>query len=196
MNRMAVEKLAIESVARNRGTVPGLIMLDGKGEPIHVNSTAHEILCYGSDPQTGLDRRSVVFRQVRSALRLHNGSGGELLVTSGRRQYVCWIVPLEPFSRRVHSATLAIVLTRSSGASEYLRRSCEQYKLTPREREVVCLLSQGFKSKEIACRMNISAHTVKVFLHSIMLRLGVTTRSGIVGKITSQIPEEQIGQGR
>jgi DNA-binding CsgD family transcriptional regulator len=55
--------------------------------------------------------------------------------------------------------------------------------LTPREREALILLTEGLTSKEIAQRMNISAHTVKGFVHLIMLKLGVTTRSGIVGKI-------------
>jgi DNA-binding CsgD family transcriptional regulator len=60
---------------------------------------------------------------------------------------------------------------------------CQQYKLTRREREALMLLNEGLTSKEIAQRMNISANTVKGFVHLIMLKLGVTTRSGIVGKI-------------
>lgn len=86
------------------------------------------------------------------------------------------------------------MLTRSSRLAENVRRTCEQYKLTPREREAVLLLSQGLTSKEIARRMDISAHTVKAFLHLIMLKLGVTTRSGIVGKIASPSAEELINK--
>ena len=72
---------------------------------------------------------------------------------------------------------------RLSRRNENLRKLCEQYKLTPREREVVTLLTEGLTSKEIAQKMNISAHTVKGFVHLIMVKLGVTTRSGIVGRL-------------
>jgi len=33
--------------------------------------------------------------------------------------------------------------------------------------------------------MNISPNTVKVFLRLVMLKMGVTTRSGVVGKLMS-----------
>ena len=59
----------------------------------------------------------------------------------------------------------------------------EQYGLTPREREVASLLVEGLTSKEIAQRMDISAHTVKGYLHFVMTKLGATTRSGIVGRL-------------
>jgi len=48
------------------------------------------------------------------------------------------------------------------------------------------LLSEGLTSKEIAVKMNISPNTVKAFLRFIMLKLGVTTRSGILGKINER----------
>jgi DNA-binding CsgD family transcriptional regulator len=45
-------------------------------------------------------------------------------------------------------------LTRSSRLAENVRRTCEQYKLTPGEREAVLLLTQGLTSEEIARRMD------------------------------------------
>ena len=41
----------------------------------------------------------------------------------------------------------------------------------------------GLSSKEIASRMSISPNTVKAFLRVIMVKMGVTSRSGVVGKI-------------
>jgi DNA-binding CsgD family transcriptional regulator len=55
--------------------------------------------------------------------------------------------------------------------------------LTPREQETVRLLANGFTNKEIAARMGVSVNTVKAFLRSVMLKLGVTTRAGIVGRL-------------
>jgi DNA-binding CsgD family transcriptional regulator len=92
---------------------------------------------------------------------------------------------LQASSKQTEGPTIAIVLERSSRRNENLRRLVERYKLTLREREAVLLLIDGLTSKEIAQRMNISPHTVKGFLHFIMVKLGVTTRSGIVGKISN-----------
>ncbi len=57
----------------------------------------------------------------------------------------------------------------------------EQFRLTPREREIALLLTEGLTSKEIAQRLEISPYTVKGYLNFLMRKLGVTTRSGIVG---------------
>jgi DNA-binding CsgD family transcriptional regulator len=59
----------------------------------------------------------------------------------------------------------------------------KQYRLTPREREAMALLLHGLTSKQIAERMHVSPNTVKAFLRLVMLRMSVSTRSGIVGKI-------------
>ena len=45
------------------------------------------------------------------------------------------------------------------------------------------MLLQGLTSKEIAVRMGISPNTVKAFLRLVMVKMGVSTRSGIVGRI-------------
>jgi DNA-binding CsgD family transcriptional regulator len=49
-------------------------------------------------------------------------------------------------------------------------------------------LIQGLTSKEIAVRMNISPNTVKAFLRLVMVKMKVSTRSGIAGKITGSRP--------
>ncbi len=48
--------------------------------------------------------------------------------------------------------------------------------LSQREREIVALVAQGFKNKEIAERMFISDQTVKNHLHNIFDKLGVSDR--------------------
>ena len=60
--------------------------------------------------------------------------------------------------------------------------------LTRRERQVVEFLIQGLTSKEIANRMKISPNTVKVFLRMVMVKMGVSTRSGVIGKILQAEP--------
>jgi two-component system nitrate/nitrite response regulator NarL len=48
--------------------------------------------------------------------------------------------------------------------------------LTPREAELVELVSQGLRNKEMAARLGISEGTVKIHLHRIYEKLGVTSR--------------------
>ena len=57
------------------------------------------------------------------------------------------------------------------------------FHLTEQERETVGFLVEGLTSKEIAQHMNISPNTVKAFIRLVMIKMGVTTRAGIVGKI-------------
>jgi hypothetical protein len=44
-------------------------------------------------------------------------------------------------------------------------------------------LLQGLTSKEIATRMQISPNTVKAFVRLVMVKMKVSTRSGITGKV-------------
>lgn len=54
--------------------------------------------------------------------------------------------------------------------------SLDSSPLSDREKQVVELISQGFKNKEIAERMFISEQTVKNHLHNIFDKLGVSDR--------------------
>jgi two-component system nitrate/nitrite response regulator NarP len=60
--------------------------------------------------------------------------------------------------------------------------------LTPRERELVELVRQGLRNRDIAARLGVTEGTVKVYLHSIFDKVGVGSRtelairaSGLIG---------------
>ncbi len=53
-------------------------------------------------------------------------------------------------------------------------------RLTPREIEVLQLLSEGLGNKEIAARLNVSEHTAKFHVASIMGKLGAASRTEAV----------------
>ena len=48
--------------------------------------------------------------------------------------------------------------------------------LTPREREILGLLREGYRNKELATLLQIKEQTVKVHLHSLFRKLNVRTR--------------------
>jgi len=81
---------------------------------------------------------------------------------------------------------VGVLIERNSAPLDLLRISTK-FGFTPREAVAVQLLMQGLTSKEIATRMGISPNTVKAFLRLAMLKSGVTTRSGIIGKFLQDV---------
>ena len=61
-------------------------------------------------------------------------------------------------------------------ASASQGRERERSPLSQREREIVALVAQGFRNKEMAEKMFISEQTVKNHLHNIFDKLGVSDR--------------------
>jgi len=52
--------------------------------------------------------------------------------------------------------------------------------LTPRERDVLAMISQGFSNKRIARTLEISPETIKTHVKRIFLKLAVNTRTAAV----------------
>jgi len=86
--------------------------------------------------------------------------------------------------RKVHSGeiwldsrtTAAVIRQFADGTSESGRAGDKKVMLSAREKEIVSLVAQGFKNKEMAEKLYISEQTVKNHLHNIFEKLGVTDR--------------------
>jgi DNA-binding NarL/FixJ family response regulator len=63
-----------------------------------------------------------------------------------------------------------------TAAAQGSLRARDRSPLSPREREIVALVAQGYKNKEMAEKMFISEQTVKNHLHNIFDKLGVSDR--------------------
>ncbi len=66
--------------------------------------------------------------------------------------------------------------SNGSGVSSNGAKNRERSPLSTREREIVALVAQGYKNKEMAEKMFISEQTVKNHLHNIFDKLGVSDR--------------------
>jgi DNA-binding CsgD family transcriptional regulator len=163
--------------------VNGFLLLDTGLNLIAANDPALQILSFPG--QTARIEHPKVFLadQVRATLRdyqHHDGSAFVKEFRSGKRRYLCNSFRLDYGDSS--KPVFAVLLERNAAGNVFAEVS-QRFDLTQRERETVGFLLQGFTSKEIATRMNISPNTVKAFLRLVMVKMKVSTRSGIAGKI-------------
>jgi DNA-binding NarL/FixJ family response regulator len=169
----------------------GFLLLDPSMKPIFVNPVATQILVYPQKPETQGNLDRCLASRIRLTLFSKQPSDGSALVSefqSGRRTYHCRSFRVNGTANGDSGAALAVLLERASARSASLAQLSERYHLTTREREVAQFLSHGLTSKEIGKRMQISPNTVKAFLRLIMVKMGVSTRSAIVGKALTMEP--------
>jgi DNA-binding NarL/FixJ family response regulator len=85
---------------------------------------------------------------------------------------------------RAVAAGLLVTVPGDSGFGESHEHD-DAPLLTPRELDVLRAVSEGLTNKEIARRLDISQHTVKFHLESLMRKLGVSARAEAVAKSLS-----------
>jgi two-component system nitrate/nitrite response regulator NarP len=66
------------------------------------------------------------------------------------------------------------IAERTRNAKE---RAARAPSLTPRERELIDLVRQGLRNRDIASQLGVTEGTVKVYLHAIFDKLGVDNRT-------------------
>jgi len=80
----------------------------------------------------------------------------------------------------IHSSSIGLLTLDSSLVPQPEAPEDLSEELTPRENEVLRLLAEGFGNREIANRLNISEHTIKFHIRSILAKLGAATRTEAV----------------
>lgn len=80
-----------------------------------------------------------------------------------------------PLSGKVAAGLLRHIVRQAQS-----RRVVEApHQLTPREREVLCLLENGLTNKEIARALDLQLSTVKNHVHSVLAKYGATGRADV-----------------
>jgi DNA-binding CsgD family transcriptional regulator len=164
----------------------GFLMLDCSLIVVSFNAEAVGILGYPDNVATLASSTAVLTQEIRSKLVNWPFLGESVFATefrSGRRRYFCRAFLVDSSPQSLTEPSIAILLERGPSGLVGLAQVCEQFNLTRREHEVLEYLLQGMGSKDIAKRMNVSPNTVKAFLRLIMIKMGVSSRSAIVGKI-------------
>lgn len=166
-------------------STPGFILLDASLRPVAYNSEAIQILSYPTKPDRIKHVSLFLSDKIRSKLlsgQNHNGPEFVREYKSGQRTYLCRAFHIDCKGEQKLSISVAMLLERPTSSATALTELAQQFDLTTRECETVALLLEGLTSKEIANRMKISPNTVKAFLRLVMVKMDVSTRSGIVGK--------------
>ena len=174
-------------LVREDGLLIGLVIVDASLNVVAANLHATQILAFpvGSEKAR---RPSNLLRDKISSLIPRSSQRDSVNVRefrSGRRTYLCRSFVLDTSVNGGSSSSPAhvLVLERRASNTTALSEAHERFGLTPREQETIQLLMEGLTSKEIAERMKISPSTVKAFLRLVMVKMSVSTRSGIVGKV-------------
>ena len=66
-------------------------------------------------------------------------------------------------------------------------RAAELPSLTPRERQLVDLVRQGLRNRDIAAELGVTEGTVKVYLHGVFDKVGVANRTELAMRAASLI---------
>ena len=172
---------------------PGLIVIDASLSVVAFNSEALRILAFPVRPESIRALDVWLANKIRADL-VEKRSASRVIgeFRSAKRTYLCRSFPVQlrgprkPDNKNGSASLdglLIVMLERKSNEVVMIAEIAERFGLTCREQETVQFLLEGLTSKEIAQRMQISPNTVKAFIRLVMVKMGVSTRSGIIGKI-------------
>jgi len=168
--------------------VEGLIIVDERFDVVALDSGAEAILSH-LNGNKGVSNGDVHLpREILNFLNAPSDPEVEETYQSlkiGNHEYACRKLFIRPRSDGVQPM-LALYFKRELAVIDAVLQATAEYHLTDREQETLIGVTLGLTSKEVAQRMDISPNTVKAFLRLIMIKMGVLTRAGIVGRLLDQ----------
>jgi DNA-binding CsgD family transcriptional regulator len=112
-----------------------------------------------------------------------NGAGGKLRVSIGDEHYLCRTFFIQQQNGATGEPSIALYLHRDTSFTDAINDIAAEYHLSDREQQALRGIAIGLSAKEMADQMDISPNTVKSFLRIVMIKLGVGTRAGILGRL-------------
>jgi DNA-binding CsgD family transcriptional regulator len=172
---------------------PGLIVVDDSQNVFACNSEALNILAFPDRPEKISNLSAWLTNKIRCNLmerQTASGFSGQFL--SAKRKYLSRTFALDQEGIRSNGTgstkrLVIVMLERQSSEAVTMAQIAERFGLTAREQQAVQLLLEGLTSKEIAQRMKISPNTVKAFIRLVMVKMSVSTRAGIIGRIVGKV---------
>lgn len=179
---------------------PGIVILNGLGEVVHVNETAWDMLSLIRQ-QTPVSKNGLVPEVMMSLCHeLDSKLSGQHSVSSHARLEVTHLMTTADGGVLLRALALEgakdlptegrrvlIMLEQVVEREPLNAASHERFGLTPREREVIQALTQGFTNKEIGNALGISEPTVKAHIKHIMEKMKCSTRTAIVSRLAGSL---------
>jgi DNA-binding CsgD family transcriptional regulator len=186
MKKSAAKHAVIQKAKSPLMAEAGLALMDLSLRIIASDRGAAAILNYPNQPGDNSELESCIPMEIQDMIRSHKPtelSSVKAHFRMGKSEYTCRAYVVESYNGVATQPMVALHLEKDSSATEAIYEVAAKYHLTDREQEALRGISLGLATKELAERMNISPNTVKAFLRLIMIKMGVTTRAGIVAKI-------------
>jgi DNA-binding NarL/FixJ family response regulator len=164
----------------------GLVLMDTALHAIAVDRGAASILNFPSEAGGTLEVGPYFPAELMEAIRHLISSDLPYLthpISVGKCEYFCHVYRVEPQDPALTRAIVAVHFGKSRPVSNAVNEAGIAYRLTARELDALRGVSMGLGNKELAELMKISPNTVKAFLRLIMIKMNVSTRTGLVAKI-------------
>lgn len=123
---------------------------------------------------TVIDDADAIFQAVQ------RGAHGYLLKSTSLAELPSAILEVHQGHWRLSPEVLRLILEAFRNPLPTVE---EQNKLTPREKEILELLAQGYEQKELAARFDCGAETIKTHVRNIHHKLRVSTTQQAVQKV-------------
>ncbi len=169
--------------------VPGVLVLDHRGQVLHCTAAAERRLRELEDLGSGWREGEglpapvwVVMGALRRALRPQTdrdlNSVPRFFVRARSGRWLTFQADLTEPHADGEGETVVVIEPTGTREVAWLRMTA--YGLSPREREIADLVVQGISTKQIAAKLYISDYTVQDHLSNIFEKVGVRNRRALV----------------
>ena len=162
----------------------GVILVDMSFNVVGCDRAAATIFNGGGSPESSPALENLP-REIMDALRsrkITDLPAARMHVHRNNQDYICRAHVMESTNGPLQPL-IVLCVEKDQSVEDTADELGAKYNLTEREQEALRGILMGLSSKEVAERMNISPNTVKAFLRLIMIKMGVTTRAGIVARV-------------
>lgn len=187
-------------------TTPGILIFMASGEPVYINAEAREVLLsMGTNGHSTRQQQETAVSIPETVTNLCNqlkrmvSSNKPELTGSGPARTPS-ILALSSTGPDVHSfrafflsnnhynpsggGYIFVLVERTSPSKKInIQKAAKIFRLSKREIEVLELVVQGLKNKEIAQRLCISVYTIEDHIKKIMKKMQAGNRTSIIAKL-------------
>jgi DNA-binding NarL/FixJ family response regulator len=174
---------------KESGKAPDVVLMDLGLEK--ASSLQLMALLRAEIPEARVIAMDILPEQVDIVEFVAAGGAGFILKSASLQDYVDTIKAVAKGEKVLPAVLTASLFTQIVESALQGEKGIPEgaLQLTPREKEIVDLISEGLSNKEIAGRLHIATHTVKSHVHNILEKLMLSSRLQIAAFARRQEPE-------